>query len=148
MPLKVTLKPGEKFVINGAVVVNGDRRANLLIQNKVSILREKDVLLPEDATTPVRRIYFASMMMYLDDKAHKTYYDEFVERTTEFINAISNKGALERCINIIEDVNQKQHYRALMTCKKLLPFEQERLKYGEGETEEGKPAEAAAKAGA
>ncbi len=147
MPLKVTLKPGEKFVINGAVVVNGERRANLLIQNKVSILREKDVLLPEEANTPVRRIYFAIMMMYLDDKAPRTYYDEFVERTTEFINAISNKDALERAISIIEDVNQKRYYRALMTCKKLLPFEQERLIYGAGETE-GEPVEAAAKAGA
>ena len=40
MALKVTLKPGEKFVINGAVIVNGDRRSSLVIQNKVSILRE------------------------------------------------------------------------------------------------------------
>ena len=47
-------------------------------------------MLPEEANTPVRRIYFAIMMMYLDDKAPRTYYDEFVERTTEFINAISN----------------------------------------------------------
>ncbi len=129
MPLKVTLKPGEKFVINGAVVINGDRRANLLIQNKVSILREKDVLLPEQATTPVKRIYFAVMMMYLDDKAYRTYYDEFVDRTTEFINAISNKDALEMCISIIEDVNERQFYRALITCKKLLPFEESRLKF-------------------
>ena len=129
MPLKVTLKPGEKFVINGAVVINGDRRANLLIQNKVSILREKDVLLPEQANTPVKRIYFAVMMMYLDDKAYRTYYDEFVDRTTEFINAISNKEALEMCISIIEDVNERQFYRALITCKKLLPFEESRLKF-------------------
>jgi flagellar protein FlbT len=26
MPLKLSLKPGEKFVLNGAVVQNGDRR--------------------------------------------------------------------------------------------------------------------------
>ena len=68
MALKVTLKPGEKFVINGAVVVNGDRRSNLVIQNRVSILREKDIMLPQDADTPVKRIYFAIMMMYLDGK--------------------------------------------------------------------------------
>ena len=49
MALKITLKPSEKFVINGAVVVNGDRRTSLLIQNKASILREKDVLQPDEA---------------------------------------------------------------------------------------------------
>ncbi|MDC0074429.1 flagellar biosynthesis repressor FlbT, partial [Alphaproteobacteria bacterium] len=36
MALKLTLKPGEKFVINGAVIVNGERRSHLLIQNNVS----------------------------------------------------------------------------------------------------------------
>ena len=29
MPLKLSLRPGEKFVVNGAVVQNGDRRAAL-----------------------------------------------------------------------------------------------------------------------
>ena len=27
MPLKLSLKPGERFVVNGAVLQNGDRRA-------------------------------------------------------------------------------------------------------------------------
>jgi flagellar protein FlbT len=48
MALKISLKPGEKFVVNGAVIANGDRRANLIIQNKVSILREKDILQAEE----------------------------------------------------------------------------------------------------
>jgi flagellar protein FlbT len=34
MPLKLSLKPGEKFVLNGAVVQNGDRRSVLVLQNK------------------------------------------------------------------------------------------------------------------
>jgi flagellar protein FlbT len=31
MALKLTLKPGEKFIINGAVVQNSDRRTTLVI---------------------------------------------------------------------------------------------------------------------
>ena len=46
MPLKLSLKPGEKFVLNGAVVQNGDRRGVLVLQNKASVLREKDILQP------------------------------------------------------------------------------------------------------
>ena len=129
MALKITLKPSEKFVINGAVVVNGDRRTSLLIQNKVSILREKDVMQPGDADTPVRRIYFDVMMMYLDDAVHEQYMDEFTQRVTEFMDAISNQDALAKCVAIIDDVNKGQYYGALMTCKKLLPFEKERLDY-------------------
>lgn len=129
MALKVTLKPGEKFVINGAVVVNGERRTNLVIQNKVSILREKDILLPQDAVTPVKRIYFAVMMMYLDEKAQKDFYGEFVQRITEFINAIKDPDAITKSVKIIEDVHAGTYYRALMSCKKLLPFEKARLDY-------------------
>ncbi len=63
MPLKLSLKPGEKFVLNGAVVQNGDRRGVLILQNKASVLREKDILQLADANTPAKRIYFPVMMM-------------------------------------------------------------------------------------
>lgn len=67
MALKLSLKPGEKFVLNGAVVQNGDRRGVLILQNRASVLREKDIMQAEDVTTPARRIYFPIMMMYLDE---------------------------------------------------------------------------------
>lgn len=129
MALKLTLKPGEKFVINGAVVVNGDRRSNLIIQNKVSILREKDVMVPEDADTPVKRIYFSVMMMYLEPASQKRWHEEFTKRITEFMNAIKGEEALQNCIAIIEAVNGREYYGALVKCRKLLPFEKERLEY-------------------
>ena len=56
MPLKLSLKPGEKFVLNGAVVQNGDRRGVLVLQIKCSVLREKDIMQAEDANSPARRV--------------------------------------------------------------------------------------------
>jgi len=129
MALKLTLKPGEKFVINGAVVVNGDRRSNLIIQNQVSILREKDVMMPDEASTPVKRIYFAVMMMYLEPDAQEQWHGEFTKRITEFMNVIRGEEALQNCIAVIEAVNKGEHYAALVHCRKLLPFEKERLDY-------------------
>ena len=32
MPLKLSLKPGEKFVLNGAVLANGDKRISLVLR--------------------------------------------------------------------------------------------------------------------
>ena len=55
MALKLTLKPSERFVINGAVIENGERRITLTIQNRASILRSKDVIMPHEANTPVKR---------------------------------------------------------------------------------------------
>src|SRR3954464_3414369 len=88
LPLKLSLKPGERFVLNGAVVQNGDRRAVLVLQNKASVLREKDILQPDDVQTPARRIYFPVMMMYLDEGNAQRFYDEFVRRLTEFMGVI------------------------------------------------------------
>jgi len=52
LALKLSLKPGEKFVLNGAVVQNGDRRGVLILQNKASVLREKDInTIPKAGTT-------------------------------------------------------------------------------------------------
>ena len=129
MPLKLSLKPHEKFVLNGAVLMNGDRRASLVIENKASILREKDIMQSEQADTPIKRIYFPIMMMYLDADSTQTYYEEFVIRMTEFMNAISNREATTLCVEISRDVLQAQYYRALMKCRKLFEFEQVRLNY-------------------
>ena len=129
MPLKLSLKPHEKFVLNGAVLMNGDRRAGLVIENKASILREKDIMQSEEADTPIKRIYFPIMMMYLDADASQAYYEEFVARMTEFMNAIGNREALALCVEISRDVLQGQYYRALMKCRKLFEFENVRLNY-------------------
>ena len=127
MPLKLSLKPGEKFVLNGAVVQNGDRRTTLVLQNKASVLREKDIMQPEEATTPARRIYFPMMMMYLDDAGAARYYDDFAQRLTEFMGAIGNPDVLTDCVAISKHAMAREYYKALMLCRKLIEYEDERL---------------------
>jgi len=123
MALKLSLKPDEKLVINGAVIANADRRATLIVHNKASILREKDILQEEDVDTPAKRIYFPIMLMYMDNAPTPKYYDEFVVRMTEFMNAISTAEVVENCVGISRDVMDRNYYRALMACKKLIAFE-------------------------
>ena len=127
MPLKLSLKPGEKFVLNGAVVQNGDRRGVLLLQNKASVLREKDIMQAEEVTTPARRIYFPVMMMYLDEAGSSKYYNEFAQRLSEFMGVIQNQAILIDCVNISKYAMAREYYKALMLCRKLIEYEDERL---------------------
>jgi flagellar biosynthesis repressor protein FlbT len=127
LPLKLSLKPGEKFVLNGAVVQNGDRRAVLVLQNKASVLREKDIMQQEDVQTPARRIYFPVMMMYLDEGNAEKSYGEFVTRLTEFMGVISNPNILADCVDISKHCMEREYYKALMGCRKLIEYEDERL---------------------
>jgi flagellar protein FlbT len=129
MPLKLSLKPGEKFVLNGAVLANGDKRASFIIQNKACILREKDIMQAEQANTPARRIYFSIMMMYLDADEADVYYSQFALRMTEFMDAIRDRKALATCVEISRDVMSGAYYKALVKCRTLFDFEQERLTY-------------------
>ena len=127
LPLKLSLKPGEKFVLNGAVVQNGDRRGVLILQNKASVLREKDILQPEDAKSPARRIYLPVMMMYLEPADASKYYDEFVQRLSEFMSVIQNPQVLADCVTISRFCMQRDYYKALLGCRKLIEYEDMRL---------------------
>ncbi len=133
MPLKLSLKPGERFVLNGAVVENGDRRATLVLQNKASVLREKDIMQEHEVDTPAKRIYFPVMMMYLTASPGDGVYDEFVLRMTEFMGAISNSDVLADCVTISRDVMAGDYYKALLRCRKLITYEAERLSGEPGE---------------
>ncbi|WP_417461871.1 flagellar biosynthesis repressor FlbT [Kordiimonas sp.] len=127
MALKLSLKPDERLVINGAVIANADRRTTLIVHNKASILREKDIMQEENVDTPAKRIYFPIMLMYMGQGDTDNYYEEFVLRMTEFMNAISTPAAIDNCVKISRDVMDRNYYKALITCKKLIAFEQERL---------------------
>ena len=80
MPLRISLRPGERFVVNGAIVKNGVRGTDLLLCNRVSVLIEKDIMQPEEAQTPARRIYFPIMLMYLDEGRREDAHVELVAR--------------------------------------------------------------------
>lgn len=127
MALKLSLKPDEKIVINGTVIANGDRRATLIVHNKASILRAKDIMQEEEAVTPAKRIYFSVMLMYMEDSKIDSYHDEFALRMTEFMNAISTPEAIELCITMSREVMNNNYYKALMAGKKLVAFEASRL---------------------
>lgn len=127
MPLKLSLKPGEKFVLNGAVVQNGDRRGVLVLQNKASVLREKDIMQAEAACSPARRVYFPVMMMYLDEPNASRYYEEFAHRMSEFMSVIRNADILGECVSISKFVMSREYYKALMSCRKLIEYEDERI---------------------
>lgn len=127
MALKLTLKPHEKAVINGAVVTNGDRRTTLLIENHANLLRESDILQPEDAVTPAARIYLPVMLMIVEQGNTQAHFEEFERRLQQFAGAITDVEALQRCAKISAKVSNGEHYKALSLCRALMEFEKTRL---------------------
>jgi flagellar protein FlbT len=81
----------------------------------------------EQANTPARRIYFPVMMMYLDESGAERYYDEFVRRMSEFMGVIGNPNVLADCVDVSKYCMEREYYKALMLCRKLIEYEDERL---------------------
>jgi flagellar protein FlbT len=61
----IHLKRGEKLYVNGAVL-RVDRRTSLEFLNDVTFLLENHVMQVEDATTPVKQLYFVVQTMLME----------------------------------------------------------------------------------
>src|SRR5262249_26702525 len=69
--MNITLRAGERFFINGAVI-RIDRKASIELLNEVTFLLENHVMQAEEATTLVRQIYFAVQIILMDPTAAAT----------------------------------------------------------------------------
>jgi len=127
MALKLTLKPNEKMIIGGAVLTNGNSKSNLIVENKVPILREKDILNETDANTPGQRIYFAIQLMYIDEDNMVVHHNSYWELVKDFLNAAPSQLAVVD--EMSEHLLQRRYYKALKLCRKLIDYEEEILKH-------------------
>jgi flagellar protein FlbT len=123
MGLKITLKPGERMIIGGAVITNGSAKANLIVENTVPILREKDILSAERATSPARRIYFAIQLMYIDGNNLTVHHKAYWKLVRDFL--IAAPSAMEIVDHISREILNANYYQALKTCKRLFTYEEE-----------------------
>src|SRR5689334_22346338 len=84
MPLTMRLKPGERLIINGGVVRNASNHTIALeVLNIVTTLHERDLMLPEQADTPLRAMYFQLQMMHLEPENHDQYYRAFIQTSAQ-----------------------------------------------------------------
>lgn len=125
MPLAINLKPNERLIVNGVVIQNSGTAAKLLIHNTAAVLREKDIITEEGASTPARRIYFAIQCKYLFPGKEAVYLPLFYKFIEEFEAAAPSTAGLTR--EIRRHVDQGQLYQALKAAKQLIASEQEIL---------------------
>ena len=123
MALKIVLKPGERIIISGAVITNGKTTAQLLVQNQVPILRQKDIMGEKEATTPCRRIYLVIQLMYIDAGNLAMHHHTYWNLVKDVLKAAPSTLAL---IGRISDhILNNRHYQALKLAKKLIEYEEE-----------------------
>lgn len=125
MALQLSLRPGERVILGGAMVRNGSARARLVVENEVPILRESDILRPGSVRTPCERVVLAIQLAYVDPAQaprHLATYRELAEQVVAA--APSCRETIAALDAWIED---GEFYRALKSARALLAWEKERL---------------------
>ena len=123
MALKLTLKPHEKLIIGGAVIINGSARSDLIVENKVPILRGKDIMSLNGADSPCKKIYFVIQMMYVDEKNITDHHRTYWELVKDIVEAAPSTKPMFQVIS--NDILQGKFYQALKAARKLIDYEQE-----------------------
>ncbi len=126
MALHITLRDGEKMILNGAVV-RAVGRTQLCLENSAAILRGRDVMTPADADTPAKRLYFACMMAYIDPDDIDRHRDSILVLVRDLLTAFQSLEAKAICATFAEKVATSQFYRALADCRWLIAYEAEAM---------------------
>lgn len=121
--LKISLKANEKIYLNGAVV-RADRKVSLELLNDVQFLLESHVLQPEQASTPLRQLYFILQVILVDPVGAVDARDMFKRSLPLLLATFDNAEILATLKQVDRLVAEDHVYEALKTIRSLYPLEQ------------------------
>ena len=126
MALKVELKAGERLIVGDCLITNTEQRARLLIEGDTPILRERDILTPETANTPAKRIYLAVQLMYLS-RNPRDHHEVYFDLMRDIVQAAPSTWPYIENIN--NHILTGEMYKALKHARKLIAYEQELIEH-------------------
>jgi flagellar protein FlbT len=120
--LKITLKPNEKIYLNGAVI-RVDRKVTIELLNDVQFLLESHVLQIDEASTPLRQLYFILQVMLMNPTGANDAYDMFRRSLPLMIASFSDPEISGTLKHIDRMVGEGHVYEALKAIRGLYPLE-------------------------
>ncbi|MEW7007051.1 flagellar biosynthesis repressor FlbT [Lentilitoribacter sp. EG35] len=124
--LRISLKAGERIFINGAVL-RVDRKVSLEFLNDVTFLLENHVMQPEEATTPLRQLYFIVQMMLINPAGYEQSMTMFRKSIVMLLTCFTNDEVLSELKHIDGMVIQGKAFESLKAIRALYPVEDEIL---------------------
>jgi flagellar protein FlbT len=120
--LKLSLKPNEKLYVNGAVI-RVDRKVTLELLNDVQFLLENHVLQPEQASTPLKQLYFILQVMLMNPQG-AVDAREMVRRSLPLLLVTFQDEQVRSALkNIDRMIGEDRIYEALKAIRALYPVE-------------------------
>ena len=123
MGLKLKLKPFEKFIVNGVVIENGRHRNTLTVANHAQVMTGRSILQPEDATTPVKRTYYAVQAMLLDPPNAEEKRSLYNALLNQLQKAIRDPEMTYHLADTDRYVREGDFYKALAALRPVIAYE-------------------------
>ncbi|WP_158965696.1 flagellar biosynthesis repressor FlbT [Chachezhania sediminis] len=123
--LVLKLAPRERVLINGAVIENGDRRGRVsIVTPDAHILRLRDAIHPDEATTPVRRACYATQLVLSGDVSPDEAHMPLLRRLEELSQVFTDPDSRKSLAEATEALIGANHYKCLKALRSLLPREE------------------------
>ena len=127
--LKISLKANEKIYINGAVI-KADRKVTIELLNETQFLLESHVIQPEQASTPLRQLYFILQVMLMNPGNAEQARGMFRQSLPLLLQSFRNEHILSSLKYVDQLVSEGHVYDALKTIRGLYSLEDEILYRG------------------
>jgi flagellar protein FlbT len=124
--LKLSLKPNEKLYINGAVI-RVDRKVTVELLNDVQFLLEGHVLQAENASTPLKQLYFILQVMLMNPQGALEARDMFRRSLPLMLASFDDEQIRATLKNVDRMVGEDHVYEALKAIRSLYPLERRAL---------------------
>ena len=122
--LVLELRQGDMMIVNGAPI-RFRNRARIELTAKARFLFGKQLMTPDMADTPARRIYFALQTAYIGDhEERKLGLEEAKQRIAEFKEATTSNLAREYLDRALALAEEDQCYQALKFARRVMRHEE------------------------
>jgi flagellar biosynthesis repressor protein FlbT len=125
--MNITLRAGERFFINGAVI-RIDRKASIELLNDVTFLLENHVMQAKDATTLARQIYFSVQVMLMDPSATSSATPLARTLIQTALDAYATPELIAGLRGVSESLARGRNFEAMKTLRALFALEDAELK--------------------
>ena len=121
--LVLKLKPGEALIVNGAAI-RFRTRAVIDLPSRANILYGKQILPPDQATTPARRLYAALQSAYITQGEERARHLALALTFARDLAEATTSATLRSLLAAIEtDALAGCFYQALRACRRIIAHE-------------------------
>ncbi len=127
--LVLKLGAGERFIINGAVLENGDRPASVRIRDgNARVLRCRDALRPEEVDSPVKRVYFAIQLIITGDIEKEQVLPALQSECRQLQDVFSTINS-EFVPKLLSMIDQSNYFSAMCHLRQMILVESHLLSH-------------------